>query len=263
MRRRVVRWSAVVSLVGAAAAGAIYLFVWVSGGTGEASTPISAPPLPMPTTPAAPKQASAPAMVASTAQEKATAAISKGVPTSAVLYRIIPEESQVRFEIDEILRGQPVHVMGTTDQVAGDFIVNFADLSASQLGTVRINVRTLRTPEQRRDQAIRSRILESANDKYEFTVFEPVRLIGLPSAVQMGKSEAFQIVGNLTIREITNEVTFNAELRLIAPNRLAGAAVATIQRRDYDLSIPSVPFVASVGENVILGIDFVAAAVSN
>ena len=79
----------------------------------------------------------------------------------------------------------------------------------------------------------------------------------------MGKSEAFQIVGNLTIREITNEVTFNAELRLIAPNRLAGAAGATIQRRDYDLRIPSVPFVASVGENVILGIDFVAAAVSD
>jgi len=225
VRRRVVRWSAVVSLVGAAAAGAICLFVWVSGGAGEASTPISAPPLPMPTTPAAPKQASAPAMVASTAQVKATVAISKGVPTSAVLYRIIPEESQVRFEIDEILRGQPVHVVGTTDQVSGDFIVNFADLSASQLGTVRINVRTLRTPAQRRDRAIRSRILESANDKYEFTVFDPVRLI--------------------------------------APNRLAGAAVATIQRRDYDLRIPSVPFVASVGEDVILGIDFVAAAVSD
>ncbi len=183
------------------------------------------------------------------------------MPSAAVLYRIVPEESEVRFEIDEILRGAPTRVVGTTNQVAGDFIIDFTDLEASQLGTLRINVRTLRTPEERRDRAIRSRILESASDQYEFTTFEPVRLEGLPETLEMGQPAPFQIVGNLTIRDITREVTFDAEMTLVAPDRVEGTAVTTILRGDFELTIPNVPFVASVDEDVLLGITFVAVAV--
>ena len=152
-------------------------------------------------------------------------------------------------------------MVGTTNQVAGDFIVDFGNLGASEMGTLRINVRTLRTPEERRDRAIRSRILESASDEFEFITFEPVNLVGLPESVEMGQPAAFQIVGNLTIRNITREVTFDAELTLAAPDRVEGTAVTVIQRPDYNLTIPSVPFVASVDEDVLLGITFVAVAV--
>ncbi len=286
MRRGLTRWAVVAGLLGLVAAGVIYLLIFITGGTGEASEPISAPQLSLPTATAAPATAAptpvetpaaAPATAAATAAPArtdaprptataeptaaATEAPAGGVPTSAVLYRIVPEESEVRFEIDEILRGAPTLVVGTTNQIAGDFIVDFANLGASELGTLRINVRTLRTPEDRRDRAIRSRILESASDEYEFTTFEPVNLVGLPESVEMGQPAAFQIVGNLTIRNITREVTFDAELTLAAPDRVEGTAVTVIQRPDYELTIPSVPFVASVDEDVLLGITFVAVAV--
>ena len=292
MRGGLTRWLAVTALLGIVAAGVIYRLIFVTGGTGEASEPISAPQLALPTATATPEapaptatagptaaatvQAAAPtatpeateaptaapgptdtprptATAAGTAA--ATEAPASGVPTSAVLFRIVPEESEVRFEIDEILRGAPTLVVGTTNQIAGDFIVDFANLGASELGTLRINVRTLRTPEDRRDRAIRSRILESASDEFEFITFEPVNLVGLP------ESAPFQIVGNLTIRNITREVTFDAELTLAAPDRVEGTAVTVIQRPDYNLTIPSVPFVASVDEDVLLGITFVAVAV--
>ena len=298
MRGGLTRWLAVTALLGIVAAGVIYLLIFVTGGTGEASEPISAPQLALPTATATPEapaptatagptaaatvQAAAPtatpeateaptaapgptdtprptATAAGTAA--ATEAPASGVPTSAVLFRIVPEESEVRFEIDEILRGAPTLVVGTTNQIAGDFIVDFANLGASELGTLRINVRTLRTPEDRRDRAIRSRILESASDEFEFITFEPVNLVGLPESVEMGQPAPFQIVGNLTIRNITREVTFDAELTLAAPDRVEGTAVTVIQRPDYNLTIPSVPFVASVDEDVLLGITFVAVAV--
>ena len=298
MRGGPTRWLAVSALLGIVAAGVIYLLIFVTGGTGEASEPISAPQLALPTATATPEapaptatagptaaatvQAAAPtatpeATAAPTAAPgptdtprptataagtaAATEAPASGVPTSAVLFRIVPEESEVRFEIDEILRGEPTLVVGTTNQVAGDFIVDFGNLGASEMGTLRINVRTLRTPEERRDRAIRSRILESASDEFEFITFEPVNLVGLPESVEMGQPAAFQIVGNLTIRNITREVTFDAELTLAAPDRVEGTAVTVIQRPDYNLTIPSVPFVASVDEDVLLGITFVAVAV--
>ena len=304
MRGGLVRWLAVAALLGVVIAGVAYLLVFISGGAGEASEPISAPQLalptvtataepPAPTATAAPTPAAtqAPTPAATTAPEPtptaapeptateaptpaataaptptpapaATAAAADGgVPTSAVLYRIVPEESEVRFEIDEILRGAPTLVVGTTNQVAGDFIIDFADLGASQLGAIRINVRTLRTDEERRDRAIRSRILESASDQYEFTTLEPVRLEGLPETIEIGQPATFQIVTNLTIRDITREVIFDAELTVVDRDRVEGTAVATILRGDYNLTIPNVPFVASVDEDVLLGITFVAVAV--
>lgn len=308
MRGGLVRWLVVAALLGVVIAGVAYLLVFITGGTGEASEPISAPQLslpaatatpepPAPTATAAPTPAATedptpvamsdseptptaapeptatpaptPAATAAptpTAAPTATAAPAEpaadGVPSGAVLFRIVPEESEVRFEIDEILRGAPTLVVGTTNQVAGDFIIDFADLAASQLGTVRINVRTLRTDEERRDRAIRSRILESASDQYEFTTFEPVRLEGLPGSLELGQTVPFQIVGNLAIRNITREVVFDAELTVVSADRVEGTAVTTILRGDYSLTIPNVPFVASVDEDVLLGISFVAVAVS-
>ena len=309
MRGGLVRWLVAIALLGVAIAGVAYLFVFISGGAGEASEPISAPQLALPTAtataePPAPTATAAPTPAATEAatsaataapQPTATAAPEPTVteaptpsateapaptatpeatptaaaaeapsgdaPTAAVLYRIVPEESEVRFEIDEILRGAPTLVVGTTNQVAGDFIIDFADLGASQLGAIRINVRTLRTDEERRDRAIRSRILESASDQYEFTTLEPVRLEGLPETIEIGQPATFQIVTNLTIRDITREVTFDAELTVVAPDRVEGTAVTTILRGDYNLTIPNVPFVASVDEDVLLGITFVAVAV--
>ena len=280
MRGGLVRWLVVAALLGIVVAGVAYLLVFITGGAGEASEPISAPQLSLPTAtatpdPPAPTATAAPEPTATeaptpaateapapTAAPPATAATADdGLPTSAVLYRIVPEESEVRFEIDEILRGAPTLVVGTTNQVAGDFIIDFADLGASQLGAIRINVRTLRTDEERRDRAIRSRILESASDQYEFTTLEPVRLEGLPETIEIGQPATFQIVTNLTIRDITREVTFDAELTVVAPDRVEGTAVTTILREDYSLTIPNVPFVASVDEDVLLGITFVAVAV--
>ncbi|MCY4110319.1 MAG: YceI family protein [Chloroflexi bacterium] len=308
MRGGLVRWLVVAALLGVVIAGVAYLLVFITGGTGEASEPISAPqlslpaatatpeppaptataaptpaatedptpvamsdseptptaapeptaiPAPTPAATAAPTPTAAPTAIAAPAEPAAD-----GVPSDAVLFRIVPEESEVRFEIDEILRGAPTLVVGTTNQVAGDFIIDFADLAASQLGTVRINVRTLRTDEERRDRAIRSRILESASDQYEFTTFEPVRLEGLPGSLELGQTVPFQIVGNLAIRDITREVVFDAELTVVSAGRVEGTAVTTILRGDYSLTIPNVPFVASVDEDVLLGISFVAVAVS-
>ncbi len=294
------RWQIVVAALVAAGvivgvAGAA--FVWFTGGSGEASEPISAPTLvvvqstptesPAPTATQAPAATKAPATKAPTttpvpttkAAATATAAptpqATQAAPTSTpvqatptaeasepggekVLFRLVQAESRVRFEIDEILRGEPFRVVGITDQVAGDLIVDFASPQDSQLGTLRINARTLQTDDGRRDRAIRSRILQSAEDAYEFVEFVPTSLVGLPSEVAIGDEIQFTIVGTLTIREISTEITFDAVVSIESDSRVSGSAVTTIQRATYDLTIPSVPFVASVGEDVLLAIDFAA-----
>ena len=284
MNNRLVRAAAIAALLGIAVAGVAWLFIFFTGGTGEASQPISAPQLTLPPTTAAPATA-APTTEAPTIAAPATAAPATAAPTTAAaataapqpqatqapaaapatgeatLYRIVADESEARYEIDEILRGEPFRVVGRTDQVAGDIILDFANAAASQVGVIRINARTLATDEERRDRATRSRILQSAEAAYEFVDFTPTALEGLPGTVSVGDTASFTIVGDLKIRDITAEARFDATVNVVAEDRLEGTAEATVLRSTYNLIIPNVPFVTDVSEEVLLGIKFVATAV--
>ena len=64
---------------------------------------------------------------------------------SLFTFEIVPAESEARFVIDEVLRGAPKTVVGTTDQVAGQLALDPVDLSSAQVGTIQVNARTLAT----------------------------------------------------------------------------------------------------------------------
>ncbi len=229
----------------------IAALVWFGGGSGEASEPISAPALTV-----------APAAAAEGSTTDRPEEPAESSASESTLFRIVPDESEVRFEIGEVLRGAPTTAIGATREVAGDIIVNFTNPAATEMGAIRINVRTLRTDEERRDRAIRSFILQSSRDQFEFAEFRPTGLVGLPSRVAPGDAFEFQIEGELTLRDITAPVVFDARAELVSDTRLTASATTIVQRGVFELTIPSVPFVASVEEDVVLGIDLVAVAVN-
>jgi polyisoprenoid-binding protein YceI len=175
-----------------------------------------------------------------------------------VILTINPENSQVRFELNEELRGEPKTVVGTTAQVAGEIAVDRSDLSNTQVGILQVNARTLTTDNNFRNRAIQNEILNTG--EHEFITFKPTAINGLPDSVDIGGTVNFTIVGDLTIRDITNEVTFNVDATLVSETELTGTASTVVSREAYDLNIPSVPNVANVEEEVELYIDFMASA---
>jgi polyisoprenoid-binding protein YceI len=221
-------------------------YIFVSGGSGEASQQISAPTLEV-----------------AQSGENASSSVGQDPNLSGelVVFSIVPEESEVRFSLDEELAGQPVRVVGVTNQVAGQIAINFADPELSQVGVIRINVRTLATDSELRNRAIRGQILQSAQDEFEFATFEPIRVQNFdPADVVIGEPINFEIVGNLTVRNITREVTFVALVTAVDQTRIEGTAATSVNRGDFELTIPAVPNVANVSENVLLEIDIVAVA---
>jgi polyisoprenoid-binding protein YceI len=180
---------------------------------------------------------------------------------SDVVFRIDPERSTAEFRIDEVLRGEDVTVVGTTNQIAADIRVNQENPSASEIGEVRINARALETDETNRNRALRQVILRSSEDEFEFITFEPTALQNMPEAVTVGEAFEFQIVGNLTIIETTTEVTFDATVTPTSETEIEGSATTTILYPEWNLTIPEVPFVASVEDEVILALNFVATEV--
>jgi polyisoprenoid-binding protein YceI len=175
-----------------------------------------------------------------------------------MVFTIVQDGTEARFTLDEVLRGAPKTVVGTTNQVAGEIVIDFANPENSQVGTILVNARTLVTDSDFRNRAINNEILDTRD--HEFITFSPTSISEFPKNPQMGQTLAFQITGDLTIRDITQVVTFEATVTAESRSQLNGSASAVIAREAYELTIPEVPSVANVDEEVLLEIDFVAVA---
>ncbi|HRX04481.1 MAG TPA: YceI family protein, partial [Anaerolineae bacterium] len=177
-----------------------------------------------------------------------------------VVFEIVPAESQARFVIDEVLRGAPKTVVGTTDQVSGQLAVDPADPSTAQVGTILINARTLATDSGGRDRALKNWILQT--NQYEFVTFEPSGISGLPDSAAVGEPFTFQLAGDLTVRDTTVPVTFDVTVTPVSDTRLEGLASLTIPYRELNVSIPDSPSVDTVADDLTLELQFVATPVS-
>ena len=182
-------------------------------------------------------------------------------PVSAELItaELVQADSQARFIINEVLDGQPNTVVGVTDQVVAQILIDPTNPANVRMGPVQVNARTLVTDSGNRNRAIQNIILETGT--YEFITFTPKSFVGLPETGAVGDTFFFQIVGDLTIRDETHEVTFDATVTVDSDTRMHGLATASILRSTFNLNVPDVPFVASVDQSLTLEVEFVAAAV--
>jgi len=119
-----------------------------------------------------------------------------------------------------------------------------------------IDARTLATDDSSRNRALGNQILST--DQYEYITFTPTELSGLPETVTIGEPFTFEATGDLAIKDNIRPATFDVTVVPTANGRLEGTATTRINYADWGVSIPSVPFVASVGNEVAVQLDFAA-----
>jgi polyisoprenoid-binding protein YceI len=205
--------------------------------------------------------ASSATQVSATAAQPATSAAASNAATastSTVTLQMLQSESEARFIIDEVLNDAPKTVIGTTNQVAGEIAVDPQDPTQTRVGVIQVDARALTTDSEFRNRAIKNQILQT--DQYEYVTFTPTQIVGLPQSGTVGTPYTFQIVGDLTIRDVTKQVTFDVTATAADESRLEGTATTSIAYADYGISIPQVRQVASVADQVRLELDFVAQA---
>ena len=286
--RRNLLYSIALFVTGAIFGGLVTLFAFITitGGTAEPSQPISAPTLaipaaepteaivadaPEPTQEIAPStvqeeivqvEEAAPEPTLEPTPEPTIEPSPTAEPTLAPqLFRINSEQSEARFSVYETFpEGTAV---GRTNQIAGDIIVDFNTPANSQLGVIRVNLRSLVTDDPQRDQSVRCCVLLTAQDIYEFGEFAPTALSGLPETVELGQLYTFSVTGNLTIRGTTQQATFDVELLVNSLEELRGRAKTTVNRSDYNIlnNAENGFDYHGVVEEVELEFDFVADAV--
>ena len=266
----------VIALAGGAAAG-ILGYIWITGGSGEASLTVEDALATLEASEDTMADAVgtaimdvsntviADAVAAAVAQAVDTgvaAALEAVAPASQpVDFTIIAEESLASFTLEEDLRGVRTTVVGSTNELGGRVTVDLADPSASSIGTILVNARTLETDNSFRNRALRSQILKSARDEFEFIVFEPRELANFSAdSVSVGETISFDVLGDLTVAGATRPVTFAVEVKMDSETQISGSADVNLLHADFGLVIPDVRSVANVTDDVDLRLDFVARA---
>ena len=222
---------AVVAAIAAGTAAAVYVFGPGPSGGGHGKTPTPAPTL--------------------------------AAGANSIVFTLDDSATTASFTVDEVLCGQPNTVVGKTNQVTGQILVNTKDPALSQIGQIRVDVSTLVTDNDLRNQTMQHRILETSDPANQFAVFAAKTLTGLPTSTaghSIGDTFTFKATGDLTIHQVTRSVTFDIQLTVTSATLLTGHAQTTVQYADFGMAIPHVPSVSHVSSSVILALDFTAKA---
>jgi polyisoprenoid-binding protein YceI len=210
-----------------------------------------------------PTATSIPVASATTAADPSTPTVpaTEAVVSAPTVFHLVPEQSEARFLIDEILAGSPKTVVGVTSAVSGDITGAFHSPETVAVGPIVVDLSTLATDNGFRNRAIHDAILQTGSEANRFATFQLTSVEGMPAEVVLGTAYELSLTGDLTIHGVTRPVTFAGVVTPVSETRLEGSASVSLPISDFDVHVLRLPpQVASVGEVVTLEIDFVAEA---
>lgn len=168
--------------------------------------------------------------------------------------------SQATYSVHEELFDQEVTsrtTVGSTFQVEGDMELRIDSTNGGVAvgeNQITVNLESLSSNEARRDNRIRREWLESTT--YPLATFVAKEIQGFPAGVQAGEEATFQLVGDLTIRDVTQSTTFTTTA-LLNGDTISGTATTQIFMRDFGFEPPNVMGILSVTDGVLVTLRFV------
>lgn len=178
-------------------------------------------------------------------------------PTGIVTYGFDTTQTEASYSVEETFindNNRLAVAIGRTRDVQGTLSLNFDDPANSQFGEFTVNVSTLRSDSRRRDEAIKTRWLESAT--FPTATFVVKGIEGFPANPQAGQEITFKLLGDLTVRTGTQAVTWDVTAKLDG-DKLSGMATTFIMMADFGVEPPSIGGILNVKDGVTLTLEFV------
>jgi polyisoprenoid-binding protein YceI len=195
--------------------------------------------------------------VAPTATTTTPAQSSASQPSAqTTTYSIVPEESEARYRVREQLLGQslPSDAIGRTKTITGSIVVDSGGRIVSEQSKFAVDLRTLRSNESRRDNYIQGTTLQTRlHPMAEFVV---TGADGLQTLVTPPvQPTTFQLIGDLTVRGVTRQATWEVSMQPANPD-VTGSASTAFALTDFGMTPPRVGPVLGIEDKVTLELDF-------
>jgi polyisoprenoid-binding protein YceI len=184
--------------------------------------------------------ASTPPATVATAQPPVATAAPATAPASTVVATgaassewVATDSSQVGYRVQEILFGVDTTAVGRTDQVDGTLTIDGTQVTSVDFT---IDVASITSDQSRRDNAFRGRVMSA--DEFPTATFVLTQPIELGAAPADGAETTTQATGDLTLRGVTNAVTFDVTAK--QDNGLIGVQGSIpVVFNDYGIANPS------------------------
>lgn len=149
-------------------------------------------------------------------------------------------------------------VTGSTQEVEGELQLRLDDpQNALVAGRFQVNLPSLATTRSQRDEWIRENALES--NRYPLAEFVATEIQGAPTSYTEGEEVTFQLVGDLTVREMTQPVTFDVTATREG-DTISGVATTNMQLTDFGFDPPSFVNTLTVSNDFLIRIELTARA---
>ena len=181
-------------------------------------------------------------------------ALPEGVD-AATVFAIVPEESAARYRVqEELAQVGETEAVGETQAIIGQF--GFGEdglpLPCSRFD---VDLRTLQSDQARRDNYLYQNTLEA--EKYPLATFVLRAVEGLEAPMEEGQETTLRLIGDLTLRDVTKLVAWEAKVSLV-DEALTGTAATMFEMPDFGIEPPSVPVVLSLDETILLEVELTA-----
>jgi polyisoprenoid-binding protein YceI len=182
------------------------------------------------------------------AQNHAAPSRSAGVrldvaPGSSASYRVRERLARLNFPNDAV---------GTTQTVTGSLHFAADGAIEADQSNLRIDLRTLKSDEERRDAYLRDRTLRT--DRFPMAEFAARRTQGLMFPLPSSGAVSFQLIGDLAVHGVTSEVAWNVTGNL-GSDLVTGRATTRFPFSKFKLTIPRLLGLVSVNDDIQLEVD--------
>ena len=148
-------------------------------------------------------------------------------------------------------------VVGTTTQVDGQFEVDAASGTLSG-ATFEVNLTGLTTDQDRRDGWIQNKGPQLAN--FPIATFVANEVVGAPEGYTDGEEVTFQLVGELTVRDMTRPTTFDVTATLSGDTISGKATSEPMLLSDFGIEPPSFANTLTVADEFHVEVELTAVA---
>jgi polyisoprenoid-binding protein YceI len=162
--------------------------------------------------------------------------------TKAV-YRVREQLARLNFPNDAV---------GTTESVTGAIVIRPDGSIAADASKITVDLRTLKTDEDRRDNFVRENTLETK--RYPLAEFVPKRATGLPNPLPSSGNATFQLIGDMLLHGVTAETAWDVSATFAA-DAVTGKATTKFNFAKFKITVPQVFGLLSVDDDIRLELE--------
>lgn len=184
----------------------------------------------------------------------AVAGASTGWAADTTRFVIAGDGNEARYRVREQLVGVnfPNDAVGVTKAIQGSIAVDQAGRIVVDGSKITVDLVSMASDRDMRDGYVRRNTL--VTETYPSVVLVPTELKGLRWPLPASGSVTFQLIGNLTVKDVTRSTTWDVTMT-VAGGTLTGTATTSFTFEEFGLTKPRVARVMSVEDTIKLEYD--------